>query len=133
MQWTYEAMLHEVLTMKNNCIDLTTVKGVPKELQKLMLSCDSDDFYSKNLYLNFGEIGQNIKQMVEDFTRQKQISQKVESIQDMKSFVENYPAFKKQSGTVNKHVILGKNHFLATIFTSIFKSNFTATTLNNNF
>ena len=108
MQWTYEAMLHEVLTMKNNCIDLSSVKGVPSELQRLMISIDNDDFYAQNLYLNFGEIGQNIKQMVEDFTRQKQISQKVDSIQDMKAFVENYPAFKKQSGTVNKHVILGR-------------------------
>jgi vacuolar protein sorting-associated protein 45 len=106
MQWTYEAMLHEVLTMKNNCIDLSGVKGVPAELQRLMLSLDTDTFYANNLYLNFGEIGQNIKELVEKFTEQKQISQKVESIQDMKSFVENYPAFKKQSGTVNKHVIL---------------------------
>ena len=27
----------------------------------------------------------------------------------MKAFVETYPAFKKQSGTVNKHVVLGKH------------------------
>jgi len=60
-------------------------------------------------YLNFGEIGSNIKDLVENFTKQKQITQKVESIQDMKAFVESYPAFKKQSGTVNKHVILGKH------------------------
>lgn len=106
MQWTYEAMLHEILTLTNNCIDLSGVGGVPKELQKLMITVDSDDFYARNLYLNFGEIGQNIRTMVDDFTRQKQISQKVDSIQDMKTFVENYPAFKKQSGTVNKHVVL---------------------------
>ncbi|CAG5111519.1 Oidioi.mRNA.OKI2018_I69.chr2.g5821.t1.cds [Oikopleura dioica] len=106
MQWTYEAMLHEILTLTNNCIDLTGISGVPKELQKIMITADSDDFYANNLYLNFGEIGQNIKKMVEDFTRQKQINQKVDSIQDMKTFVENYPAFKKQSGTVNKHVVL---------------------------
>ena len=108
MQWTYKAMLHEVLTMKNNCIDLTSVKGVPSDLQRLMLTPESDDFFANNLYLNFGEIGQNIKILVEEFTEKKNISQKVDSIQDMKTFVENYPAFKKQSGTVNKHVILGK-------------------------
>jgi len=106
MQWTYKAMLHEVLTMKNNCIDLTSVKGVPSDLQRLMLTPESDDFFANNLYLNFGEIGQNIKILVEEFTEKKNISQKVDSIQDMKTFVENYPAFKKQSGTVNKHVIL---------------------------
>ena len=73
MQWTYEAMLHEVLTMKNNCIDLSGVKGVPAELQRLMLSLDTDTFYANNLYLNFGEIGQNIKELVEKFTEQKQM------------------------------------------------------------
>lgn len=121
MQWTYEAMLHEILTLTNNCIDLSGVSGVPKELQKLMITAKSDDFYANNLYLNFGEIGQNIKKMVDDFTRQKQINQKVDSIQDMKTFVENYPAFKKQSGTVNKHVVLGKvQWFLNSKLTMIF-------------
>ena len=81
---------------------------MPADLQRLMLTPESDDFFAKNLYLNFGEIGQNIKVLVEEFTEKKNISQKVDSIQDMKTFVENYPAFKKQSGTVNKHVILGK-------------------------
>jgi len=120
-QWTYEAMLHEILTINNNCIDLTGIEGVPKELTKVMLSTEQDDFYANNMYLNFGEIGSNIKELVENFTRQKQITQKVESIQDMKSFVETYPAFKKQSGTVNKHVVLveelskrtGKNKLLS--------------------
>ena len=36
---------------------------------------------SKNMYLNFGEIGSNIKQLVESFTKQKSITQKVDSIQ----------------------------------------------------
>ena len=36
---------------------------------------------SQNMYLNFGEIGSNIKQLVESFTKQKSITQKVDSIQ----------------------------------------------------
>ena len=36
---------------------------------------------SENMYLNFGEIGSNIKQLVESFTKQKSITQKVDSIQ----------------------------------------------------
>ena len=101
--------MHEILTINANCIDMAGVEGVPKELSKIMLSAEQDDFYASNMYLNFGDIGSNIKELVENFTRQKQITQKVESIQDMKSFVETYPAFKKQSGTVNKHVVLGKS------------------------
>ena len=81
MQWTYEAMLHEILGITNNSIDLTHVPGVPKELHKIMLSPENDDFYARNMFMNFGEIGSNIKELVENFTKQKQITQKVESIQ----------------------------------------------------
>ncbi|KAG8537898.1 hypothetical protein GDO81_023598 [Engystomops pustulosus] len=57
------------------------------------------------MYLNFGEIGTNIKNLMEDFQRKKpKEQQKLESITDMKAFVENYPQFKKMSGTVSKHV-----------------------------
>ncbi|CAG5100132.1 Similar to Vps45: Vacuolar protein sorting-associated protein 45 (Rattus norvegicus) [Cotesia congregata] len=39
-----------------------------------------------------------------DFQRKAKKHQKVESIADMKNFVEAYPLFKKMSGTVSKHV-----------------------------
>lgn len=41
---------------------------------------------------------------MEEFQRKAQTHQKVESIADMKAFVENYPQFKKMSGAVAKHV-----------------------------
>lgn len=41
---------------------------------------------------------------MEDFQRKAQTHQKVESISDMKAFVEQYPQFRKMSGTVSKHV-----------------------------
>ncbi|CAI9608299.1 unnamed protein product [Staurois parvus] len=57
------------------------------------------------MYLNFGEIGTNIKNLMEDFQKKKpKEQQKLESISDMKAFVENYPQFKKMSGAVSKHV-----------------------------
>ena len=98
-------MLHEILGITNNCIDMSSVSGVPKELHKIMLNVEQDDFFaqvdfqnfkptifyrmnvlffenpSQNMYLNFGEIGSNIKQLVESFTKQKSITQKVDSIQ----------------------------------------------------
>jgi len=56
------------------------------------------------LYLNFGEIGQTIKELMDEFQKKAKKHQKVESIADMKHFVETYPLFKKLSGTVSKHV-----------------------------
>lgn len=58
------------------------------------------------MYLNFGEIGQTIKELMDDFQKRAKKHQKVESIADMKNFVETYPLFKKMSGTVSKHVTL---------------------------
>lgn len=104
-QWTYQAMVHELLGLNNNRIDLSRVPGVSKDLREVVLSAENDEFYANNLYLNFGEIGTNIKNLMEDFQKKKpKEQQKLESIADMKAFVDNYPQFKKMSGTVSKHV-----------------------------
>ncbi|XP_069024792.1 LOW QUALITY PROTEIN: vacuolar protein sorting-associated protein 45 [Embiotoca jacksoni] len=104
-QWTYQAMVHELLGLNNNRIDLSRVPGINKDLKEVVLSAENDEFYANNLYLNFGEIGTNIKNLMEDFQKKKpKGQQKLESISDMKAFVDNYPQFKKMSGTVSKHV-----------------------------
>uniref|UniRef100_A0A8C8JSX8 Vacuolar protein sorting-associated protein 45 n=1 Tax=Oncorhynchus tshawytscha TaxID=74940 RepID=A0A8C8JSX8_ONCTS len=105
VKWTYQAMVHELLGLNNNRIDLSRVPGISKELKEVVLSAENDEFYANNLYLNFGEIGTNIKNLMEDFQKKKpKEQQKLESISDMKAFVDNYPQFKKMSGTVSKHV-----------------------------
>jgi len=38
----------------------------------------------QNLYLNFGEIGSNIKQLMEEFQQRSKSQAKVDSIADMK-------------------------------------------------
>uniref|UniRef100_A0A2K6MVD1 Vacuolar protein sorting-associated protein 45 n=1 Tax=Rhinopithecus bieti TaxID=61621 RepID=A0A2K6MVD1_RHIBE len=104
-QWTYQAMVHELLGINNNRIDLSRVPGISKDLREVVLSAENDEFYANNMYLNFAEIGSNIKNLMEDFQKKKpKEQQKLESIADMKAFVENYPQFKKMSGTVSKHV-----------------------------
>lgn len=58
------------------------------------------------MYLNFGDLGQNAKDYVEQFASKTQGTHKLESIADMKRFVEDYPEFRKLSGNVTKHVTL---------------------------
>lgn len=58
------------------------------------------------MYLNYGEIGSNIKKLMDEFQSKTKGQQKVETIADMKNFIENYPQFRKMSGTVAKHVTL---------------------------
>lgn len=50
--------------------------------------------YLQNLYSNFGEIGQTMKSLMDEFQKKAKSHQKVESIADMKNFVEQYPLFK---------------------------------------
>ena len=103
-QWTYQAMIHELLGLKNNRVDLSDAPGVSQDLKEVVLSSEQDDFYKENLYLNFGEIGVNIKALMDEYQAKVKSQQQIESIQDMKAFVENYPQFRKLSGTTTKHV-----------------------------
>lgn len=48
----------------------------------------------QSIYSNFGETGQRIKTLMDEFQRKAKSTQKVESISDMKAFVEAYPQFK---------------------------------------
>uniref|UniRef100_A0A8C6F741 Vacuolar protein sorting 45 homolog n=1 Tax=Monodon monoceros TaxID=40151 RepID=A0A8C6F741_MONMO len=87
-QWTYQAMVHELLGINNNRIDLSRVPGISKDMREVVLS-----------------IGSNIKNLMEVFQKKKpKEQQKLELIADLKAFVENYPQFKKMSGTVSKHM-----------------------------
>lgn len=105
-QWTYQAMVHEVLGIHNGRVDLSDVPDVPSELKEVVLSQDQDPFFKKNMYLNFGDLGGNIKEYVEQYQSKTQSNASIDSIADMKRFVEDYPEFRKLSGNVSKHVTL---------------------------
>ena len=105
-QWTYQAMVHELLGIQNGKIDLRDVPDVRAELKETVLSQDQDPFFKKNMYLNFGDLGGNIKEYVEQYQSKTKSTASIESIADMKRFVEDFPEFRKLSGNVSKHVTL---------------------------
>ena len=105
-QWTYQAMIHELIGIKNNTVDLRGRPDIPDDLNMVPVSAQNDEFFRYNMYSNFGEIGQTIKTLVQNFQQKAKSHQNIESIGDIKDFVSNYPEFKKMSGTVSKHVAL---------------------------
>ncbi|PNS15433.1 hypothetical protein CAC42_692 [Sphaceloma murrayae] len=105
-QWTYQAMVHELLGIHNGKVDLSEVPDVRPEYKEVLVNQDQDPFFKKNMYLNFGDLGQNAKDYVEQFASKQQSGHKLESIEDMKRFVEEYPEFRRLSGNVTKHVTL---------------------------
>jgi vacuolar protein sorting-associated protein 45 len=58
------------------------------------------------MFLNFGDLGANIKSYVDQFQVKSKSNENIESIEDMKRFVEEYPVFRELSGNVSKHVTL---------------------------
>jgi len=105
-QWTYQAMVHDLLGIKNNRVDLSKVPGITKDMAEIVLSSEQDNWYKENMFLNFGDLGVNVKNLVDDFQLKSKSNQSITSIEDMKKFVENYPEFRKLQGSVTKHVTL---------------------------
>merc|ERR1740139_1653849 len=92
-QWTYQAMVHELLGINNNRVDISTAP-------------EQDAFYQQNMFLNYGELAENVKNLMDAFQTKTKQSKEVSSIADMQKFVDAYPEFRKLSGDVTKHVTL---------------------------
>lgn len=102
-QWTYQAMLHELLSIDNNKVQLKQYSGPEREVP---LSCVQDDFYKEFMFSNFGDLSEGIKSLVMEFHGKQKVGQNVETIDDMKRFVNDYPEFSRIAGNVSKHVSL---------------------------
>merc|ERR1740139_781162 len=97
-------MLHELLGMENNRIDMSKVPNIRPEHEMIVMSASQDQFYDENILSNFGDLGISIKKYVEDYQKQTKNTAKIESIEEMQHFVDQYPEFKRLSGNVSKHV-----------------------------
>lgn len=105
-QWSYQAMVHELLHLHENRVDLTNAPGVRKDMVELVLSAASDAFFEKHMHANFGDLGMAVKQLVDEYQAKTQTHENIQSIDDMQRFLDNYPAFRSQSVAVSKHVTL---------------------------
>lgn len=104
--WTFQSMVHELIGIDNNTVDLSHTSGVSKELEKIVLSSKQDKFFEEAMYLNFGDLSDKIKSYVTDYKAKTNSNKNIESIEDMKHFIEEFPEFKKLSGNVSKHMTL---------------------------
>uniref|UniRef100_A0A7S4M7C2 Sec1-like protein n=1 Tax=Vannella robusta TaxID=1487602 RepID=A0A7S4M7C2_9EUKA len=95
-QWTYQAMVHELMGIRNNRVN--TGSG------EIVLSALQDDFFKANLFANYGDLGENVKRKAMEAFEQGKRNQNIQSIEDMKNFLQNYPEFQKLSSNASKHV-----------------------------
>ena len=83
-QWTYQAMLHELIGLQNNRLNLAKgeeLKNVSEaELKEFVVSSHQDTFFHNNMFINFGELAQNIKEFIDQMSNARQKSIKIESL-----------------------------------------------------
>lgn len=119
-QWTYQAMLHELLTLDNNRVDLSAKASAggttDPAMSQIVMSSTQDVFFEENMLSNFGDLGGNVRNYVEQYQQATKNTAKIESLEDMQQFVDKYPEFRRMSGNVSKHV--GAVHELSHIVDS---------------
>ena len=70
----------------------------------MVLSCTQDAFFKDHRYDNFGDLGEAIKVLLDDYQKKTKMNENISSVEDMQAFMERYPAFRSQSLNVSKHV-----------------------------
>ncbi|KAI0695976.1 Sec1-like protein [Cytidiella melzeri] len=107
-QWTYQAMVHELLGIQNGRVDLSLVPDIRPELKEITLTLSTDPFFQAHHLATFGDLGTSLKSYVQSYQSHSLANSpsSINSISDMKRFVEEYPEFRKLGGNVSKHVAL---------------------------
>jgi len=105
-QWSYRAMLHEVLGIQRGQVDLSAIPSIDPDMQKIVLDPDIDTFYADNMLQDWGTVSTNAQTLIQKFQKEKAQQQKIDSIADMKAFLERYPAFKHLQSMTSRHLTL---------------------------
>lgn len=107
-QWTYQAMVHELLGLNNHRVILKGAPNVSKDLEEVVLSATQDAFFHSNRHKNFGQLGEAIQKLLQDYQSQQHLhsSANLNTIEEMQSFMERFPELRSQSHNVSKHVAI---------------------------
>lgn len=106
-QWTYQAMVHELLGLNNHRVILKGAPNVPPDLHEVVLSASQDEFFAQSRHLNFGELGEAIQKLLKDYqSAHNQQQANLNTVEDMQKFMEKFPELKSQSHVVSKHVAI---------------------------
>lgn len=105
-QWTYQAMVHELLGLNNNRVVLRGAPGINKDLEEVVISATQDPFFAEQRFANFGDLGAAVKGLLDEYQKNAKMNENISSVEDMQAFMERYPAFRSHALNVSKHVAL---------------------------
>ncbi|KAG1681582.1 hypothetical protein FOA52_014090 [Chlamydomonas sp. UWO 241] len=110
-QWTYQAMIHELLGMQDGRVTLRFTKeaDLGPDGRELVLDAQTDDFFAKHRFSNYGEVGMDVKSLLDVYQSKSTRHKNVESLDDMKRFIAEHGDFTRLQNNVTKHVhIMGE-------------------------
>lgn len=106
-QWTYQAMVHELLGLNNHRVILKGAPNIPPELEQVVLNSSQDTFFASNRHKNFGELGEEIQRLLKEYQQQTaSANANLATLEDMQAFMDRFPELKSQSHVVSKHVAI---------------------------
>lgn len=76
-------MVHELIGIKDNRVDLKHVEHLSDEMKEVVLSGIDDTFFRRVLNYNFGDLSAEIQSLVKKFLEAKKSQAQFNSIDDM--------------------------------------------------
>jgi len=102
-QWTYQAMLHELLGIKNGTVSF----GAGAGKQQFMLSASGrDPFFDAQKYTPFPVLLKSVSRLVGEYKTAEQEVHKLDTIEDMKRTLMEYSRHKERAENAAKHTSL---------------------------
>lgn len=105
--WSYYSMIHDQFTINNNRINLMNVPNrQAKDPKEMLISVENDQFFEENYHKNYGEMGVILKESVTNLRLHTKSQHKVETMEDMKRFIDEYPETRRYASNLHNHVFL---------------------------
>ena len=68
-------MVHELMPkgIQNNVVNMAGVAGINKDIEEIVLSPASDEFFRNNMFANYGDIGEAVRRMLDEYSSSHRI------------------------------------------------------------
>ena len=98
-------MVHEVFGLNKNIVDLPGKAGGSKG-SSYLLSPSEDAFYQRSMYLNYGDLGDAVKGLVDEYKAKSKGNESISTLEDIKDFFNRYPEFRRSGAAASMHVTI---------------------------
>mgnify|MGYP000932345757 FL=1 len=116
-------MLHELIGVNNNRVELAKDKQPKEGEPEYVVSSHDDKFFRENMFVDFGVLANNTNTALNEYSEFKKKHEKVETLgkyskthpclltislqsEEMQKVLDSIPELRQKSGNISKHVTL---------------------------